>query len=262
MKLVGLVPAFHGVEGAHPDHKLAKERMLSHPDALAQLKAVGIETVLFRHIERCSMLPMARSLLVAIALAEDADYVLWVDDDIWWRVEDVCAAVASKLPIVGFPCFHKPEPDGSRPFRLNYDIFDGEAVVETDKDWRHVLMIGTGLMLVKTEVFRAQQRVAQKFIKPDFEAICPADIQPHVTRNMYEYFSGGVRPMKGDNYYCGEDVIWCMDADKVGYPVMMYCRGVTAHMLRGSTLGSLCDYARIREDVRVGLAGELLTALG
>lgn len=255
MKLVGLVPAFQGVEGCHPAHKQAKDAMLNNPAAIMQLKAVGIDTVVFRHIERCSMLPMARSLLVAIALAEGADYVLWVDDDIWWRVEDVCEAVRSKLAIVGFPCFHKPEPDGTRQFKLNYDILDNDPIVEPDLDFRHVLMIGTGAMVVKAEVFRAQQRVAKKFRKDEFVAMCP----PHlpVADNLYEYFRCGVTRMKGDDYYCGEDVSWCLDADKVGYPTFMYCRSVTAHMLRGTENGSLCDYLQIREDVRQGLVDKL-----
>lgn len=260
LKLLGLVPAYHGVENAHPDHRRAKDRMLNHQDALMQLKAVGIDHIVFRHIERCSMLPMVRSLLAAIALAEDADYIFWVDDDIWWRVEDVCEAVRSDLPIVGFPCFHKPEPDGRREFKLNYDILDGDPVVDPDKDWRHVLMIGTGAMVVKAEVFRAQQRVTKKFRKDEFVALCPPGMP--VVEHLYEYFDCGVREMKGDAFYCGEDVAWCLDVAKLGYPTFMYCRSVTAHMLRGSEYGSLCDYLKIREDVRAGVANELVLATG
>jgi len=246
MRLIGLVPALRGIDGCHPEYHNAKMRLFNSMD---QLNAVGVTEMKFRHVEYCSMLGLARNLLVAVALSEDADITFWVDDDVWFRVEDLCAAIASRLPIVGFPCFHKPENDGQVHFRLNYDIFDNEPIVEVDKDWRHVKMVGTGAMMVRSEVYRAMQRRAPSFTKPDFEAqMQPLVLGPH----LYDYFPIGVREHKDKRYYCGEDVGFCYEAGAAGYPVHLYCAGVTAHM-RGQ-FGAICDYRAIREQVRTGAA--------
>ncbi len=248
MRLVGLIPALHGVEGCHPQHKAAKQRFLS-PQAQQMLFDVGITEVKFRHVEHCSMLPLARNLLVSVALAEDADYTLWVDDDIWFRIEDIVAGIASTLPIVAYPCFHKPDPDGTAHFRLNYDIFDNEPIIDIEKDWRQVRMCGTGLMLVKAEVYHAMKKRTVQFTKPDFESqLQPLNLAPH----LYDYFPGGPRELRGKVYYCGEDVGFCAEASASGYPVFMYCNGITAHM-RGQ-YGATCDYKFIREQVRLGKA--------
>jgi hypothetical protein len=249
MRLVGLIPALHGVEGCHPAHKDAKQRLLQMGEALA---SVGITQVRFRHVEHCSMLPLARDLLVSLALAEEADYTLWVDDDIWFRVEDIVAGIASTLPIVAYPCFHKPEPDGTMHFRLNYDIFEGEPIIDADKEWRQVRMCGTGLMLVKTEVYRAMQKRTVQFTSPDFEARMLNQYGLTVGPHLFDYFVSGPRDMRGKVYFCGEDVGFCAEASAAGYPVFMYCSGITAHM-RGQ-FGATCDYRAIREQVRQGTA--------
>lgn len=248
MKLMVLCPAGRGRDGCVEHHKSAIESMRTV--GRSALMSVGISHVELRYLEFCSMLPLARNLLAAIALAESADITFWVDDDIWFRTEDLVTAIASQLPIVGLPCLHKPDQNGEMHFNLNYDIFDNEMTVDPDKDWRPVRMIGTGMMIVRTEVYRAMQRRAVKFKKPDFTKQMPnINVEPE----LYDYFKAGPREMKGSTYYCGEDVGFCHDAAAVGYPTFMYCSGVTGHFSRAG-FGAMCDYWAIREAVRAGSA--------
>jgi hypothetical protein len=217
---------------------------------LQVLNSVGITSIVWRYLEWCSMLPLARNMLVAVALAEKADITFWIDDDIWTRVEDLATLINSRLPIVGMPCLHKPDEKGEVHFRLNYDIFDGDPVVDVEKDWRSVRMVGTGALLVRSEVYLAMQKRQQHFIKPDFTKQLPTlDVEPH----LYDYFITGPRHMKGKVYYCGEDVGFCHDAAAVGYPTFMYCSGLTAHFARNG-FGAMCDYRLIREQVLTGKA--------
>jgi hypothetical protein len=244
-RLMTLTPSFKGYQHAHSKHREAAHAM-HHAEIKGRMAAAGISHYAHRYMNGCSMLPLARSLLAATALAFEADYIFWADDDIFWRAEDVISAVQSGLPIVGFPCFHKPEDDGQVHFRLNYDPLDGDEYVEKEKDWRQVLMVGTGAMLVKAEVFHALKRTRPHFQNPEYAKAFPnINAGPH----LHDYFPTGVRDLHGIPVFCGEDVSFCLEADKVGYPVMLHGNSVTIHC-RGD-LGAICDYAAIRRDVRL-----------
>ncbi len=261
MKLQFLTPAYRGLEGCHPEFIKSRDAVMG-VEAQEAFKAAGITGIDFCYLPKVSALPIARCLLTAVALAKGAEITFWVDDDIAWRWQDVLMAIKSGLPIVGFPCLHKPDETGQPGTTLNYDVLGDEPICDPDKDWRQVQMIGTGAMLVRSYVYETMKKRRPHFIKIDFEhQLKELDIRSHT----YDFFPSQVRDVRGFSCYVGEDVGFCMEADAAGFPVIMYCRSVTTHY-RAITpefpdnCGSYCNYLWVREAVREGRLNYTLPA--
>lgn len=237
---------------AHPEYIRARDHLLKNGLAMPKQQY----QIRFVPVEGLSLLPMARSLLASACLAFGADYIFMVDDDIFFRSEDIRAAILSDLPIVGFPCLLREEesPDnGPKTHTLNYSVFPDEPQIMPDKDWRQIAAIGTGAILIKREVFIAMQRHRPWFRSDmwvDTFKEAGYDVDPHT----YDYFPTGVRELRGSPRYVGEDYGFCHEAQTAGYPIYLYGSSVTCHF-HGSH-GVLCDYASVRDLARKGVVQE------
>ena len=223
-------------KGQHPDSVRAVENFRKHGVPIGEEHFIQSE-----YTDGMSLIPWARSLNIAACLAQKADYIFIVDDDVWWRREDVAAAIKPQLPIVGFPVMLKTQDPKTRT--LNYSVFPGEPWVDPDKEFRHVPRIGTGAMLVKAEVFHALQKRRPWFAAKGYNAMRPElPIQDHT----YDYFPVGVRDIDGTQAYVGEDYGFCIEAASAGYPSFASGTSITAHMIAGETDGYLCDMRQVR----------------
>lgn len=231
----------------HPDSQ--------HPDsvkAFENLECWGLPLqkdhfIIREFVDGMSLLPWARSLNIAGCLSQQPDYIFIIDDDVWFRREDIVSAIQSGLPIVGFPVMLKTQDLSVRT--LNYATFPGEPFIDPDKDFRQVARIGTGAMLVKAEVFYALQKT-----RPFFQCEGFQSMRPHlpIQQHCYDYFPTGVRDLDGVPVYIGEDYGFCMEAMDAGYPTFAHGMSVTAHMIDGHNDGYLCDMVDMRGRVRRG----------
>jgi hypothetical protein len=231
----------------HPDSQ--------HPDnkrAIENLKDRGFpirwdHEIFGEFTDGMSLLPWARSLNVAACLAQGADYIFILDDDVWFRREDIADAINSGLPIVGLPVMLKTQNLRSRT--MNYSTLDGEPFIDVDKDFRQIKSIGTGAMVVKAEVFRALQKTRPYFLADGFQSF-----RPHlpIQENCFDYFPTGVQDIDGKPRYIGEDYGFCFSAMSVGYPTFCHNGSMTAHMISGVPNGYLCDMIQMRKWVREG----------
>lgn len=249
MKLMLAVPAIRGEKLANPEHIRAKDEMVSEV-GLERLWNVGVTEVHVQYLERCSLVPLARNSLAAIALARGMDLIFWADDDIWWRTEDVATAVWSGHPIVGFPCFSKPI-EGSFGISLNHKVRNGDPVIEPDNDWQEVLACGTGAMLTRIEVFRTLKGSRPRFRHRSFERAIEAALNcPPLEPHLHDYFPTGVRDMNGERIYVGEDIGFCLAARDAGIVTRLHGRSVTAHMNPNN--GVVCDFLEVRKSFARG----------
>jgi hypothetical protein len=198
--------------------------------------------VVAEYTDGMSLIPWARSLNVAAALAHDPDYIFIIDDDVWFRKEDIASAIESKLPIVGLPVMLKTQDIRTRT--MNYAVFPGDPFIDLEKDFRHIPRIGTGALLVKAEVFHALKKTRPWFHADGYAKMRP-DL-PKIQENVYDYFPCGVQDVDGKPRYVGEDYGFCIEANKVGYPTYQHNFSMTAHMILGEPDGYLCDMLQMR----------------
>ena len=104
MKIFMATPT-RDLERAHPEYVRARDSLLKNGLALPKDYQLA-----YRYVEGLSILSQARALITSLCLASGADYIFMVDDDIFFRPEDLRAAVLSGLPIVGLPCLLREEP--------------------------------------------------------------------------------------------------------------------------------------------------------
>lgn len=230
----------------HPDSRRAFENIRKFGVPIKQGHQIQTEFT-----DGMSLVPWARNLNVAACLAHGADYIFIVDDDVWFRREDIASAIEADLPIIGMPVMLKTPDPKSRT--LNYSVFPGEKWIDPDKDWRHVPRIGTGAMLVKAEVFYALQKR-----RPWFQASGYASFRPElpIEKHTYDYFPVGVRELDGMQAYVGEDYGFCIEAEGAGYPTFAHGTSMTAHMVAGEADGYLCDMVDIRRRAKAGQIDE------
>ena len=103
----------------------------------------------------------ARNALVRAALAEDADYILWIDADMIFPPDALLRLLAHKRDIVGADYRRRVPPFGKIGLSIHPDdpkglpMFKGEKGATQKTGLVERAIIGLGLMLVRADVYRA-----------------------------------------------------------------------------------------------------------
>ena len=134
----------------------------------------------------------ARNKIVSKGL-EGYDYIFFMDSDMAFPPETLGNLLYHDVDIVGG--FYRRKKGGYLPnaFKLGF-YEDGQLMTEVVTDFKEVEAIGTGCLLVKTDVFRSMD-------SPWFEYTCSDD--------------------KGHMHT--EDIVFCRKAKEKGYKI--YCDG-------------------------------------
>lgn len=111
--------------------------------------------------EKQTILEVARHRLVLLAMGHKCDYILWVDSDMVFSYDALSRLIDSGKEIIGVQALMRAEPHASNA----YD-FEDKQVLYPD-DIVEVKRIGTGLMLVKTEVF---EKIGIPYFKTTYNA--------------------------------------------------------------------------------------------
>lgn len=131
--------------------------------------------------------------LATMALAQGADYILWLDSDMRFPKDTLSRLLAHDKPIVG--CNYSQRVVPPKPTAHN-TVGNGEFIPvwtkEDSKGLEEVGFLGFGCILTKADVFR-------KIEKPWFHL-------GYSTRN---------------HRFIGEDVYFCLQAQKAGIPVLL-----------------------------------------
>lgn len=141
-----------------------------------------------------------RNQLVELFLKSDCNRILWLDDDMEWRAEDILRllALTTKVDIVGIPCVMRHEI-----VRFNVHA-DTSQTSLNECGLLKVNSVGFGCICMTREV--VESVVQDK----------PIMVDTATGRQVHETFRLGITD---DGHMLGEDVAFCFDARDAGYDV-------------------------------------------
>lgn len=169
-------------------------------DALRALEEEGVEV---RVVGGHAAIDRARSLMATEALADGFDALMWIDDDILFRPEDVLRLHGGSEPFVAglYPKKGKREIaahvlPGTRTLRFG----EGGGPIE-------VRYVGAGFLYTRREVYEA--------VRPTLP-ICDAGFgEP-----LVPYFMPQIVESDRGHWYLGEDYSFCERARRAGFRVL------------------------------------------
>jgi hypothetical protein len=174
---------------------------------VATMKAMSRVDCIFLSNVGSSLLHMARNTLVAQALAEKADKIVFVDDDVSWTnggferlilaPEHIVAGVYQKKP-------HNPHASPEMAVSIN-----PEGLLPNHNGLCEVDGAATGFLRIDAEVFEA--------LKPHCPKIHDDGLKPHEVEHLFEFFSFGKMIKDGRVYVHGEDYAFCYKARDAGF---------------------------------------------
>jgi hypothetical protein len=142
--------------------------MKSMMDLINQLRSRGHE-VLYHDLYNESLITRARNSLTEIFLRTDSDYLLFIDADQGFDPVGVCKMVEENVDIIGAPVPMKginwekvgnAARDGKTDLSKHTSIYNvniskeqKEILAKNPNNKVEVVYVGTGLMLIKREVF-------------------------------------------------------------------------------------------------------------
>ncbi|GLS22679.1 hypothetical protein GCM10007874_56990 [Labrys miyagiensis] len=190
------------------------------------LRELGI-SISFATAEKSSIIALARNILADYFLRKTtATHLLFIDADMRFRVEDVLRMLGhSSCDVIGAICpgktFDWPriariarEQPGLPPERLaergavyvsTPELLAAEAAsdgVDVFDEPIEVSGVGTGLMLIRREVFEALRNAHPEWL-----------LTSGIVAGGHAFFSGGRMP---DGGFAGEDFAFCQDARAIG----------------------------------------------
>jgi len=155
-----------------------------------------------------SLVTRARNKTVHDFLKTDNEYLLFIDNDIMFRPDDIVSLVNRNLPIVGGLYFKKKLPYSPV---LNTVVKDyGNGLIE-------VAELGTGFLMIHRDVFIA--------IRNQFPENTYKNESDEADGEYYDYFRVGVF----DGRYLSEDYYFCAIARKAGFKVFCDTTALVRH---------------------------------
>lgn len=122
-----------------------------YTSALHQTTLIGIENGIYFHpvfMSYDALIQRSRNDLVALAVEQDFDGILWIDADIEWAPQWAIDAVKSDKPVFGIPCIKKSITEES--YNVKCDIKDLNL---NDEGYISVLSVGTGWLYLSKEAY-------------------------------------------------------------------------------------------------------------
>ena len=182
---------------------------LDHAESVGDLRVECIRRRV--HMKRvfnkgCSILPKARNVLTAAALADNPDWILWVDGDIAFRAQDVFRLIDYNLDIVAASPQRRTKRWGE-PGSVACDT-GTQYPVRSENGLIKSRGVATAFMLVRADVFRALAGTE------DAPAYKTRDAGASVTADLLRWFW---YEMDEDGFDVGEDYFFCRRAAKHGF---------------------------------------------
>ena len=181
---------------------------------LAALMPVALKhgiTIKLGHVSGCSIITMARNMLVDQFLKSDCTELLFIDADVIAQPEDILRLVAQsgdKDVTAGM----YPRRAKDRKFFLDFYLNE-ENDLEFDGAMMRANRVGTGFMLIKREVFEALKPRVPTYTN---DMILIVDKNPQ-KKIIHEFFATSIN--EEDNRLLSEDYHFCKIAREAGFKV-------------------------------------------
>jgi len=174
----------------------------------------------------CSIISLGRSVMFSKALADpNWTHMMWIDDDIGWKPEDIMALLIHDKDIVGgsYPKRSYPIQRTHTPFNNKNFYLQSEKKGYEDEYIEEIKYLPTGFMMLTRKVC---EDMAKKYAHLKFEF---GDLN---TKRDYPYYDVfGCFPYhdpeepektEGTNgYYLTEDYAFCQRARDIGYSIYL-----------------------------------------
>lgn len=174
---------------------------------MATMKAMSRVDCIFLSNIGSSLIHMSRNVLVAQALAQKADKIVFIDDDVSWTNNGFERLVLGPQHIVAGVYQKKPHTPHAEP-EMALSVNPG-GLVPDFTGLCEVDAAATGFIRIDAEVFEKLKTTCQK--------IEDNSLHPDEAVHMYEFFSFGKLIKDGKVYVHGEDYAFCHKAREVGY---------------------------------------------
>lgn len=172
-----------------------------YASALHQTTLIGIENDIYFHpvfMSYDALIQRSRNDLVALAVEQDFDGILWIDSDIEWAPQWAIEAVNLGRDVIGLPCIKKSATEESYNVKATMD-----QLVADEKGLMSVESIGTGFLYLSKDAF--------KYLWDNSEAYV------HNGQNKRWVFE--VKIQDGD--IISEDVLMCQKLKEGGFKIFI-----------------------------------------
>ena len=153
-----------------------------------------------------SNLPRARNELVASFLASDFTDIVFIDDDMGWRPEDLVRLLASDKQVIGGVGAKKRLLPDADPNKWCFLAERDEPLVQDEMGAVRVAGVGTGFLKIERGVFEAMVAAHPEWRRRGFENMPPA------SRARYHAFFR----FEDDWEETGEDFMFCRSWREMG----------------------------------------------
>ncbi len=173
---------------------------LSYAETCVLLDKLGVRFA-SKFVVGSSNLPRARNVLVARALAAGFDSMIFIDDDMGWKANDIVRLLASEQSVIGGVGRKKVEAQSKTADIWCCKFFEGcDRGMNSDEMGNiEVHRLGTGFLKIDMSVFRALAAA-----HPEWKRDGSDDMEPEVRKNYYQFFK-----FDQDEQEMGEDFVFC-----------------------------------------------------
>jgi hypothetical protein len=184
--------------------RIACEFVNSLANTIDYLAKKGIDNYLCL-LKGCSVIDLARNMIVAEFLASGRTHLLFIDDDVAWDASSITAMLAMDLPVVG-GSYSKKGLDDMAHVECENPRYEFAGCIEA-------AFLPTGFMMIRKEVF---EKIIS--VKPELKFNGALD-RPEINKYCYRFFQSTIDENTKD--WLGEDYFFCNLAREVGYTVAL-----------------------------------------
>lgn len=192
-----------------------------YASALHRTTLLGIENGVYFHpvfMSYDALIQRSRNDLVALAVEQDFDAILWIDSDIEWHPSWAIEVVNSDKDVLGLPCIKKSLFDESynvkaKPEQLGEGVFAVESV-------------GTGFLYLSKKAFTHLWD----------------NSEPYVHNGQDKRWVFEVKIQDGD--IISEDVLMCQKLREGGFEVFIDTTKTCNHVGKLKFVGDFKDFIR------------------
>ena len=105
-----------------------------------------------------ALVQRSRNDLLAIAVEQDFDGVLWIDADIEWHPQWALDVVTAGVDVLGLPVIKKSATEES--YNVKCQV---EALVKDDRGFIEVESVGTGFLYMSKDAIRALWNASERY---------------------------------------------------------------------------------------------------
>ena len=190
-------PCLYGKVDAYYVHSLCESIKLGLKHDLA-LNAVFLANE--------SILPMARNELFALAIQNNYDHMVFIDDDEYWDPNSLIEIIQSPKDVVALPVVNKGDK------KVEYNIYMKNDTTQDTDGYIQISRCGTGFL-----------KLSKKVIHDLWVSNPEIQFRNKILKNICEF-------SYINDQFVGEDITLCLKISELGYKIWVNPKHTVAHL--------------------------------